>query len=425
VCSSDLGLVICKNIIEMMDGRIWVESPKGIGSTFKFTVWLRTVQDDHKVNEIRVLKGLKVLLADDNATSRRILTRVLESWNFTVESAENGDETLREFDDSMKTDKPFELLLLDWKMPGSDGLRIASVIQEGVSKGVYRRSFVVIMVSPFGRDYVRSSVGRIRVDAILDKPITPSRLFDTLICLQTGKTTACQEISLNEKQRLIEKASPLAGARVLLVEDNKVNQQVARELMECVGLHVTIADNGREAIEKTSIETFDIILMDLQMPEIDGYEATARIRSSDSTRDIPIIALTAAAMAQDKDACHAAGMNDHLSKPVEPDDLLDTLLRWIPPKRPLDVQPVTGYNDGIFTLPGFDLVKAAHRMAGNWTLLRKTLGTFVEEFLDSPGHLDQLIKEKKFADAEWLVHSIKGASGNIGAVNLYERALEL
>jgi CheY-like chemotaxis protein/HPt (histidine-containing phosphotransfer) domain-containing protein len=250
----------------------------------------------------------------------------------------------------------------------------------------------------------------------------------TLNLLSPNDTPLIKNIALD-----IEKmASPIKGASVLLVEDNLINQTVAQDFLERAGLHVTLAQNGQEAVAAVLENPFDIVLMDLQMPVMGGFEATQLIRQHPHLCDLPIIAMTAAVLAQDRAACVAAGINDHIAKPIRPLTLMQILLKWVKPQirhMPQNNVQAMPKNDAWTNLsaelPGFDLEQVLFLLGGNRAKLGKLLQQFVVEFTDGTTRLEQLLRQQQFAEARALVHNIKGASGILGAVELLHIAQQL
>ncbi|MDD1622583.1 MAG: response regulator [Methylococcaceae bacterium] len=418
-----LGLTICKRLVEIMGGEMSLESEPECGSTFAFTIPLDLpprpiLAKFAKGRGLQDLRTMRTLVVDDQETSLVILRTILESWHFEVVTALSGQEGLRLFTESETSGKPFELLLLDWRMPGMSGLELAKTIakEEHVS-----RPPVSIMVTAYGREELAKAAGNIRVDAIITKPITPSSLFNTLIQLQQNEVSPLIPVP-DEFKATRKTLAAIRGARILLVEDNELNQQVAREFLVKGGLEVTVANNGQEALEWLRKAGFDAVLMDLHMPVMDGLEATRKIRQSEIGQELPIIAMTAAAMAQDREACAAAGMNDHIAKPVEPQELAETLAKWIAPKTDAAIseEPAETCPDAKALaelenrLPGVSVRAGLARLGGNVALYRRLLLAFAEQHGETATLLRQLNVDDNPERLFFVAHGLKGEAGNLG-----------
>ena len=327
-----LGLTISKRLVEIMGGNITVESEPGKGSIFSFTIRL-AVPDQNRSSHPVALRPMRVLVVDDLETSRMILRELLTAWGFQVTEAATGAEALMQLEKAAAPGEAFELVLLDWKMPGMDGVEVARQIQAQVQKKSISSLPVIIMVTAFGKEELLKESRDVHMDATLTKPVASSTLFDAIVGLQGGRVYEHDEPSLSDANEIV---AAIRGARILLVEDNAINQQVARELLERAGFNAEVAGDGQQALDILQRESFDAVLMDLQMPVMDGFETTRRIRSDARFRDLPVIAMTAAVMAQDKEACRAAGMNDHVAKPVVPRELMTALAKWIKHGKQLD-----------------------------------------------------------------------------------------
>jgi CheY-like chemotaxis protein len=329
-----LGLTISKRLAEMMGGEIWVESEPGGGSTFIFTAnfGLGKERAKKRFTLPQDLRGMKVLVVDDNATSRDILQGMLESFSFEVTLAASAQEGLTELEKASES-QSFKLVIMDWKMPGMDGIEASKHIK-------YHKSLskipVIVMVTAYGREDIMKQAEAVGLEGFLLKPASPSILFDAIM---QAFGEAVPELSrvAQRKEQEAEALKHIQGAQVLLVEDNEINQQVAKEILEGAilegaGLKVALTNNGQEAVNAVKENEYDAVLMDVQMPVMDGYTATRQIRKDKRFKELPIIAMTAHAMTGDEDKSLQSGMNGHVTKPIDPDQLFSTLQKWIKPR---------------------------------------------------------------------------------------------
>jgi two-component system sensor histidine kinase/response regulator len=422
-----LGLAISRQLTELMGSDITVESAAGIGSTFSFTATFGISPEPAAAKlklRVPIPPGLQILAVDDSATALDILTMTLGAWPVEVTGALSGEAALEQLMLAERRGRPFDLVILDWRMPGMDGMEVARKIID--DRHLHRPR--LFMVTAHGRSEVLSRADSLGIDAFLIKPIDSSLLFDAIATV-FGKSDDLPKPPI-EAAPAGAAMSPLAGARVLLAEDNEVNQLVAQELLGSMGVTVEIAATGREAVDKALAPgaDYDALLMDVQMPDMDGIEACGMIRRHWPQGTLPIIAMTAHAMERERRRCMEAGMDDHVSKPIDPDNLEATLTRWIKPRQAASA--TVAAPAVVPALPEalvVNLPVALGRIGGNWPLMRELMRRFVERFAVSAAEMARLDEAGAVGDIAALAHSMKGAALNMGLDALAEAsdALEL
>ncbi len=425
-----LGLSISKKLVNLMGGDISASSQLGKGSAFVFTLKFGLDTTLRVKKDYAELVTMKTLVVDDSNTSLETLKGILVGWSFDVTTCSSGEEGLRQLEQANQSGKPFQLLVIDWKMPGMSGLDMTLKVREKTTKGQLAVAPIVIMVTAYSKDDLMSHAESIKLDAALIKPVSASGLYNTILRLQQpgdGRFLGTATVEVDIRQI----AKPIFGARVLLVEDNEINQQVASELLAKIGLKVVIAKSGNEALRLVEKEVFDGILMDIQMPEMDGYETTARILAKPSCRHMPIIAMSAAVMPAEKKKCYESGMVDHVAKPMLPERLVEALLKWVKPTGivPTDMPQTASAASGDYTIPanrpGFDFETALRRVGGNKELLCKLLHSFVSEYSEFSVGLETFAKSGDKSGTAALLHKLKGASGTIGLEGISMEAARL
>jgi two-component system sensor histidine kinase/response regulator len=437
-----LGLAISRRLAQLMGGDVGVVSTPGAGSTFHFTARLeRGLARRQRQLPQPDLRGRRVLVVDDNALALRIMSEMLRSMTFRVEVASSGEQAIETVADADLGNDPFTIVFLDWRMPGLDGIETARRLAAMPLSAAPRR----ILVTAYGREEAFNEAEDAGFDGVLIKPVSPSLLFDA--ALKALGADVQSDVPIGSFSRLEEADDAiLRGARVLLVEDNELNQQVARELLATVGVDVEVADNGEVALRRLQSGSYDLVLMDVQMPVMDGLECTTRIRQLPEFAHLPILAMTANAMAGDRERSLAAGMNDHVTKPIDPAELFDALHRWLPPGRArasaparedpvprakdasaVDVSAATGADadDWLYRIPHLDAVDGLRRLLGNRDAFVALLRRFAASQGNAAGEIRTALAEGRHADAERGAHTLKGVAGSIGARALQSAAGDL
>ena len=410
-----LGLSISRRLVRLMGGEISVESAPGRGSSFRFTLRfeLQPGPGAAALPHEERLRGQRVLVVDDNACAREVLAGMSTSFGLDTATASNGHDALRMVQLADASDRPYDVVLLDWKMPGLDGVECVRLL--GLGERRRHPAPTVLMVTAFSRDDVQQHLARqqVSVGALLTKPVTPSTLLDAfsevlgLSVPRVTRATQREELLLGHQARL-------RGAKVLLVEDNPINREIALSLLGKVGIAVSVACDGREALEMLARQPFDGVLMDCQMPVMDGYAATRALREQPQWRELPVIAMTANALVGDREKVLAAGMNDHVAKPIKVDELFATLARWIRPAG-------TALDESV----GIDRLAGITATMGDEDLYHRLLRMFRDRETDFP---ERFLAARASGDnptAMRMAHDLKNVAGTLAVRAVHQAAAEL
>ncbi|NEX15057.1 MAG: hypothetical protein C1943_00095 [Halochromatium sp.] len=413
-----LGLAICKRIIALMQGRIWLRSTPGQGTTFLFTAMFDAVPSE--VRQPPQLPSsaqpVRVMIVEGNPYLLDVTERMLTGFGCRVEGLANGEAAMARCRD--RGAAPIDVALIDVDLPGVDGIKVATALKEASTAAA------VVMLRPGGREGRFEDGDRLSVDRWLSKPLKQSQLFDTMMEL-LGTLPAPS----SSMQRAKPSESEFADVKVLLAEDNAINQRVAVEILKRAGIAVETAENGTIAVERAATGGYDLILMDVQMPELDGLAATEAIRKQIGDRDTPIIAMTAHAMQGDRERCLEAGMDDYVSKPIDREALIATIKRHLRPRRTPQTDRAADHAGTLMDDPeldkALDVSEGVARVGGDLDLYRTILRMYCDDYRDFCLGLRQLVSLGEYEKARIKAHDLKGASGNVSATRVYQLALAL
>lgn len=418
-----LGLVISQRLVEAMGGNLKVVSNVGVGSEFSFYLDLDVINSAIDTNVIsEQLMSKKILLVDDNPVNRLVLENILRNWDIHhIDAAKDATEGLSTIKAANESKQPYDIILLDMQMPGMDGLEMAKIIRNDADASAH--DLKLIMLSSVDRHESAPEF-----DAWLTKPVRQSDLLNTLIVTLDNELNLTSTKSDDDKNKVLS----FTGKKLLIVEDNEINQQVAYEIFHDAGFEIDISDNGEKAVDAVMKKDYDVVLMDIQMPVMDGLEAARKIRTMGGKYStLPIIAMTAHALTGDSEKSTDAGMDAHVTKPIDPDYVLRVIADWVTPDKTArrveknETDSLIPNVQEFQKLQGINVSDGLNRMRGNAVAYTRVLLSFLHKQANSAKEIEKHIQNNNWDEATHIAHSLKGSGGNIGAERLHTDAAAL
>ena len=418
-----LGLAICKQLVELMGGQIGVYSELGKGSEFFFTVQTRLHQSIRAQRPD--LRAIRLLYIEDDKIALASTLEMLHAAGITAVGESNSPDGLNQLvNTALIEESEFDVVLVDWQMPVMDGLQVAQSIR---NNSALKKQPVIILITAHGGEELQVQVNKQLVDAVLLKPLSASHLIDSIQEALVNRAQSSGGITIGFAQHEGDDISSRAGARVLIAEDNAINQEVIQGLMMPFAMNITLVDNGEDAVKAVQSEQFDLVMMDIQMPKLDGMGATAQIIQMQLPKQPPIVAMTAHAMKEDVQRCLNAGMSDHIAKPIDPERLEELLVKWIEPRAIIgELQGRSNSDQEASGLPcyieGVNLNLALRSTAGNTKLLQRLIKQFIEDYQQGSTPAEDMIRGADWESLKLWLHTLKGSSATLGMTNVAAEA---
>ena len=409
-----LGLAISKHLIHMMGGEIAVASSEGQGSRFWFSVPFETLASVNEERRKPALGHLRLLVADDNRTTRELIVKLIEAWGWAADEVDSGFAAIELYRERLATQQPYDVVLADWHMPVMDGLATAKAIRQAATG---QRQPIVVMVNAFARNHLEEISSAAEADVVLMKPITGSSLFDALHQALSAKQDGEQHSTHQQS------GTELAGVHFLLVEDNHLNQAVARGILEHMGATLDVVGDGLLAVERLRVEAprYDIVLMDMQMPVMDGFSATHIIRT-ELRLTLPVIAMTAGVLASERERCMTAGISDFIAKPVVVEEMMEVINRYLPerPPAPADI-PAPVFDEEVFSMAA--LMRVMGKDAKGRAVLRRMVEDALNKGTTPLQSAGEALQAGRHGDVARILHSLRGSVGTLGTKRLIRSSL--